>query len=83
MSGEVNCRLTVLWEHELRAAAKALRRARELIEARGDEPLGAECTEALWAALESAHVALYHAAEDDRAIVISAVPVLARRRKTK
>lgn len=70
MSEAVTTRVCFLLEHEIRAAAKALRRAGDLF----DESSSAtpeERRDALFEALNTALAALYHASNDESALVLT------------
>lgn len=79
MAYEGKLNLCVLWEQEIRAAAKALEAYRLLSndETATDEVKAA----ALVKALQTCHAAVYGAQEDSNCLVLSSVPQPAKRNR--
>lgn len=75
MSDKTLIKLTILWERELRLAARMLKQASDIIEAEHKDgaagPMSADATRALFDAFDAANAALAGADDEETALILS------------
>lgn len=77
MSEATKIGMTLLFEEEIRDAARTLRRLHDLAGAADGKKLDKEAADLIWPALNKCIKALWHAADDERVIVLTSIKAIA------